>query len=142
MTRRLGLRRPAAHKGWRFDWKDFVENDWSVRRERARFEAEQNAARSKELKEALARRKMAEAQVAASVAQGSFVGAQQVADYLRVQRAARERRRRRFGLTPHERMIYELDRDLGLLPEQQQGGKAGEEPEEQGVAQSKAADLA
>ena len=54
---------------------------------------------------------MAEAQVAASVAQGSFVGAQQVADYLRVQRAARERRHRRFGLTPHESMIYELDRD-------------------------------
>ena len=138
MTRRLGLRRPPAHKGWRLDWNDFVEKDWKLRQKRAAFQAEQNAARSKQLKEALARRKMAEAQVAASVAQGSFVGAQQVADYLRVQRAARERRRRRFGLTPHERMIYELDRDLGLLPEQQQGG----ESREQGVAQSKAADLA
>ena len=69
------MRRPPVHKGWRLDWKDFVEDDWSLQRERARFEAEQNAARSKELKEALARRKMAEAQVAASVAQGNFVGA-------------------------------------------------------------------
>ena len=130
------------HKGWRLDWKEFIEKDWNVRRARARFEATQNAARRKELREALARRRAAEKQVAASVARGNYVGAQQVADYLRVQRAARERRRRRFGLTPHERMIYELDRDLGLLPEQQQqqGEAAGNE--EQGVAQSKAADLA
>ena len=130
------------HKGWRLDWKEFIEKDWNVRRARARFEATQNAARRKELREALARRRAAEKQVAASVARGNYVGAQQVADYLRVQRAARERRRRRFGLSPHERMIYELDRDLGLLPEQQQqqGEAAGNE--EQGVAQSKAADLA
>ena len=130
------------HKGWRLDWKEFIEKDWNVRRARARFEATQNAARRKELREALARRRAAEKQVAASVARGNYVGAQQVADYLRVQRAARERRRRRFGLTPHERMIYELDRDLGLLPEQQQqqGEAAGNEA--QGVAQSKAADLA
>ena len=136
------MRRPPVHKGWRLDWKEFIEKDWNVRRARARFEATQNAARRKELREALARRRAAEAQVAASVARGNYVGAQQVADYLRVQRAARERRRRRFGLTPHERMIYELDRDLGLLPEQQQqqGEAAGNE--EQGVAQSKAADLA
>ena len=136
------MRRPPVHKGWRLDWKEFIEKDWNVRRARARFEATQNAARRKELREALARRRAAEKQVAASVARGNYVGAQQVADYLRVQRAARERRRRRFGLTPHERMIYELDRDLGLLPEQQQqqGEAAGNE--EQGVAQSKAADLA
>ena len=121
------------HRGWRFDWKDFVEKDWKVRRARSRFQAIQNAARRKELSEALARRRAAEAQVAASVAAGSFVGAQQVADYLRVQRDARERRRRRFGLTPHERMIYELDRDLGLLPEQKQEGQAGN------AAQSEAA---
>ena len=130
------------HKGWRFDWKEFIEKDWNVRRARARFEATQNAARSKELREALARRRAAEAQVAASVQAGSFVGAQEVADYLRVQRAARERRRRRFGLTPHERMIYELDRDLGLLPEQQEQGQGEAAEEHGGVAQSTAADLA
>ena len=61
------MRRPPVHKGWSFDWKEFIEKDWNVRRARARFEATQKAARSKELREALARRRAAEAQVAASV---------------------------------------------------------------------------
>ena len=115
-------RRPPLHQGWRFDWKEFIEKDWTVRQARARFQKAQNASRAAELREALRRRRSAEAQVAASVAEGSFVGADKVAEYLRTQRAARESRRRRVGLTPHERFIAELDAELGLTPDN--GGEA------------------
>ena len=95
-----------------------------MRRERARFQKAQNASRRAELAEALERRRGAEAQVAASVAQGSFVGADRVAAFLRERRAARERRRRRVGLTPHESFIAELDAELGLAPDNAGGDAA------------------
>jgi hypothetical protein len=118
------LCRPPLHKGWRLDWKEFMEKDWTVRVARWRFQKAQNAARAKELAAALAKRRAAEALVAASVAEGSFVGADKVVQFLRTQRAAREARRRRVGLTPHERFIAELDADLGLAPRNDGGSNA------------------
>ena len=113
--------RPPLHKGWRLDWKEFLEKDWSVRVARWRFQKAQNAARAKELAAALQRRREAEARVAASVAEGSYVGAERVTAFLRTQREARDRRRRRVGLTPHERFVAELDAELGLAPDNAAG---------------------